>query len=74
MKSNGALDDYIEQDISIDPFLPLADNYFDFVVMPANFQLCQRPLDMFTEINRVLKPGQFNLLFFSFLFYLFYPF
>mmetsp|Transcript_28521 Transcript_28521/g.27313 ORF Transcript_28521/g.27313 Transcript_28521/m.27313 type:complete len:368 (-) Transcript_28521:178-1281(-) len=57
MKANGALDDYIEQDISVDPFLPLADNYFDFVVMPAMFQLCQRPQDMFKEINRVLKPG-----------------
>lgn len=41
----------------MDPFLPLADNYFDFVVLPANFQLLQRPLDMFKEINRVLKPG-----------------
>jgi SAM-dependent methyltransferase len=57
MKANGALDDYIEQDITVDPFLPLADNYFDFVVMPAMFQLCQRPQDMFKEINRVLKPG-----------------
>lgn len=57
MKSNDALDDFIEQDLSVDPFLPLADNYFDFVVVPAMFQLFQRPLDMFQEINRVLKPG-----------------
>ena len=57
MKANGALDDYIEQDITVDPFLPLADNYFDFVVVPAMFQLFQRPQDMFREINRVLKPG-----------------
>ena len=59
MKSNGALDDYIEQDITVDPFLPLADNYFDFVVVPAMFQLFQRPQDMFKEINRVLKPGNY---------------
>lgn len=57
MKCNADLDDYIVQDITVDPFLPLADNYFDFVVVPANFQLLQRPLDMFREINRVLKPG-----------------
>ena len=57
MKANGALDDYIEQDITVDPFLPLADNYFDFVVVPAMFQLFQRPQDTFKEINRVLKPG-----------------
>ena len=57
MKTNADLDDYIVQDITVDPFLPLADNYFDFVVIPANFQLFQRPLDMFQEINRVLKPG-----------------
>ena len=58
MKANGALDDYIEQDITVDPFLPLADNYFDFVVVPAMFQLFQRPQDVFREINRVLKPGE----------------
>lgn len=57
MKANPDLDDYIVQDVSVDPFLPLADNYFDFVVVPAMFQLCQRPLEMFKEINRVLKPG-----------------
>lgn len=57
MKCNPLLDDFIEQDITVDPFLPLADNYFDFVIIPANFQLFQRPLEMFQEINRVLKPG-----------------
>ncbi|KAJ1420811.1 hypothetical protein B484DRAFT_304844, partial [Ochromonadaceae sp. CCMP2298] len=57
MRANGALDDFIEQDVSVDPFLPLADNFFDFVIVPANFQLLQRPLEMFQEINRVLKPG-----------------
>lgn len=57
MRANPDLDDYIQQDISVDPFLPLASNYFDFVIMPANFQLLQRPKDMFQEINRVLKPG-----------------
>jgi hypothetical protein len=57
MKANAALDDYIEQDVSVDPFLPIADNYFDFVVVPAMYQLFQRPKEMFEEINRVLKPG-----------------
>jgi SAM-dependent methyltransferase len=57
MKCNPDLDDFIEQDISVDPFLALADNYFDFVIIPSMFQLFQRPLDMFREINRVLKPG-----------------
>ena len=52
MKANAALDDWIEQDISVDPYLPLADNFFDVVVMPANFQLLQRPREMFEEINR----------------------
>jgi len=41
----------------VDPFLPLVDNYFDFVVMPANFQQLQRPKTLFEEVNRVLKPG-----------------
>lgn len=57
MRANAALDDFIEQDLSVDPYLPLADNFFDAVIMPANFQLLQRPREMFEEINRVLKPG-----------------
>ena len=57
MECNADLDDFIEQDISIDPYLPLKDNYFDFVVMPAMFQLLQLPRETFQEINRVLKPG-----------------
>ena len=55
MSCNPSLDDFIEQDISIDPYLPLADNYFDFVIVPAMFQLFQRPKEMFQEINRVPK-------------------
>ena len=57
MLCNPDLDDFIRQYITFDPFLPLADNYFDFVIVPCMFQLFQRPLDMFQEINRVLKPG-----------------
>jgi SAM-dependent methyltransferase len=57
MRCNAALDDFIEQDITVDPYLPLASNYFDIVVVPAMFQLLQRPKEMFEEINRVLKPG-----------------
>lgn len=57
MECNEDLDDYTEQDVSIDPYLPLQDNYFDIVIVPAMFQLFQNPLVMFQEINRVLKPG-----------------
>lgn len=32
-------DDYIEQDITVDPYLPIADNTFDFVIVPAMFQV-----------------------------------
>jgi hypothetical protein len=39
MQCNPLLDDIIEQDITVDPYLPLASNYFDFVVMPAMFQV-----------------------------------
>lgn len=35
----GEQDDYIEQDLTVDPYLPLADGYFDIVVMPAMFQV-----------------------------------
>ena len=51
-----------EQDLTVDPFLPLADNYFDFVVVPAMFQLFQRPLDMFKGINfpTTINPFMYN--------------
>ena len=54
MESNADLDDFIVQDVSVDPYLPLADNYFDFVVIPSMFQLFQRPKIMFEEINRYI--------------------
>jgi len=57
LAANIALDDYILQDFTVDPYFPLSDNFFDFVVMPANFQLIQRPKIFFQEVNRVLKPG-----------------
>ena len=61
MRCNPDLDDWVEQDVTVDPYLPLADGYFDFVVMPSMFQLLQRPREMFQEINRVLKPGTLHL-------------
>ena len=57
MRCNGVLDDWIEQDLTVDPYLPISSNFFDFVVMPANAQLLQSPKVMFQEMNRVLKPG-----------------
>ena len=57
IESNADIDDYIIQDITIDPYIPLKSNYFDIVIIPANIQLLQRPLTLFQEINRVLKVG-----------------
>jgi hypothetical protein len=45
------------QDLNADPALPLEDNAFDGVVICVSVQYLTRPVEVFAEIGRVLKPG-----------------
>jgi SAM-dependent methyltransferase len=57
LKANPKLSEYFVQDLNLDPVLPLADDRFDGVVICVSVQYLTRPVEVFREIARVLKPG-----------------
>jgi SAM-dependent methyltransferase len=54
---NPALSEYWVQDLNADPVLPRGDREFDGVTICVSVQYLTRPVEVFTEIARVLKPG-----------------
>ena len=57
LQSNRRLTSYFLQDLNIDPILPLDEDQFDGVVICVSIQYLTRPVEVFQEIGRVLKPG-----------------
>jgi hypothetical protein len=57
LRRNPRLAEYFVQDLNADPRLPLEDNRFDGVVICVSVQYLTRPVEVFCEIARVLKPG-----------------
>jgi SAM-dependent methyltransferase len=57
LSKNTCLDEYVVQDLNQDPHLPFEDARFDGVVIAVSVQYLIRPVDVFAEIGRVLKPG-----------------
>ena len=54
---NPALSEYWVQDLNADPVLPRADGEFDGVTICVSVQYLTRPVEVFAEIARILKPG-----------------
>ncbi|MGE0824948.1 MAG: class I SAM-dependent methyltransferase [Candidatus Binatia bacterium] len=65
MADNPDLDEYIVHNLNENPQLPFADNTFDGVVVTVSVQYIIRPLDVFAEVRRMLKPGAPFLVFYS---------
>ena len=57
MVDNPQLDAWIVHNLNANPRLPFADQTFDAVTCTASVQYMIRPLDIFREVNRTLKPG-----------------
>jgi hypothetical protein len=57
LKANPVLAEYVIQDLNQDPVLPFEDGRFDGVVICVSVQYLTRPVKVFAEIGRVLKPG-----------------
>jgi ubiquinone/menaquinone biosynthesis C-methylase UbiE len=57
MRDNPDLDDYVVHDLNADPNLPFESDTFDAVVVTVSIQYMTRPIDVFREVNRILKPG-----------------
>ena len=59
MANNPELDEFFVQDINADPTLPFNANYFDAVVIVVSIQYVSKPIELFQEIARILKPNSF---------------
>jgi SAM-dependent methyltransferase len=57
LAANPALDAHVVQDLNADPRLPFADGAFDDAVCAVSVDYLIRPLEVFAEVARVLRPG-----------------
>jgi len=54
---NPRLTERVVQDLNVTPALPWADASFDFVLNAVSIQYLTRPVEVFAEVRRVLRPG-----------------
>ena len=55
MKENQQLDEYVIHDLNREPKLPFEDQIFDAAVVTVSVQYMTRPVEVFTEVRRLLK-------------------
>ena len=57
LERNDQLTDFEPKNLNVDPTLPYDDNTFDAATCVVSVDYLIKPLEVFKEINRVLKPG-----------------
>lgn len=57
LAGNPRLDDHLVHDLNRDPELPYADGEFDFITNAVSVQYLTRPVEVFSSVSRVVKPG-----------------
>src|SRR5437588_3534248 len=57
MADNPQLDTFVVHDLNRQPTLPFDDDSFDAVVCAVSVQYMTQPIETFTEIGRILRPG-----------------
>ncbi len=57
LDANPALSEYLVHDLNADPVLPFPDASFDAVTCCASVDYLTRPIEVFGEVARVLRPG-----------------
>lgn len=65
LKANRQLNEYTVQNLNQNPTLPYAAASFDAVLNTVSVQYLRRPIEVFREVGRVLKPGGLHILSFS---------
>lgn len=64
MSENPDLDDFVIHDLNANPRLPFENATFDAVVVTVSIQYMTQPVEVFREVNRILKPrGLFAVIF-----------
>jgi SAM-dependent methyltransferase len=57
LAANPRLTTRVVQDLNADPMLPFAGGAFDGALVCVSVQYLQRPVEVFRELHRVLRPG-----------------
>ena len=57
MRENPQLDEHVVHDLNANPRLPLDDATFDAAFVTVSIQYMTRPVEVFREVRRILKPG-----------------
>ncbi|XP_020521657.1 uncharacterized protein LOC18432221 isoform X2 [Amborella trichopoda] len=65
LQRNPVLTDYVVQDLNVNPKLPFGDNSFDAITNAVSVDYLNKPIDVFKEMQRVLKPGGLAIMSFS---------
>ena len=65
MQENPDLDDFMVHDVNVDPKLRYEDDTFDAVVITVSIQYLTKPIEVFRDVNRILKPDGLFLVIFS---------
>ena len=61
LSANKQLSNYVVQDLNKNPIFPFDDNTFDYVTCVVSVDYLIRPLEVFSEIRRVLRPGKYSV-------------
>lgn len=65
LKRNPVLTEYVVQDLNTNPKLPYEDNSFDVITNVVSVDYLTKPMAVFKEMNRILKPGGLAIISFS---------
>lgn len=65
LKRNQVLSEYVVQDLNVNTSLPFEDNSFDAITNAVSVDYLCKPLEVFKEMHRVLKPGGLAAMSFS---------
>ncbi|KAL9443750.1 hypothetical protein AB3S75_017015 [Citrus x aurantiifolia] len=65
LKRNPVLTEYVVQDLNLNPKLPFEDNSFDVITNVVSVDYLTKPIEVFKEMCRVLKPGGLAIVSFS---------
>lgn len=65
LKRNPVLTEYKVQDLNVNPKLPFEDNSFDVITNVVSVDYLTKPIEIFKEMSRILKPGGLAIMSFS---------
>ena len=65
LSRNERLTEMVVQDLNIEPKLPFEDSSFDFVCNVVSVDYLNKPLEIFREMHRILRPGGSAIMSFS---------